>query len=141
MATYQTYVGGNVVANGSGGNYAGAPMVTVLEAVFDASRRNLAALDVVEALNVPAGTFVKNVFVEVIAGDAGQQVNVGDGADPNGYVAAQTVATAGTVAKGAGALAVGKLYTADDTIDIEVPATFALDTLKLRIVAEVVLLG
>lgn len=140
MATYTTYVGGEVVANGSGGNAAGFPMRTVLTGVFDTSLRNLAAADVLEVVKIPAGTLVESVLLEVLTVDATQTVNVGDGADPDGYVAAADAAVLGTVL-GAGALAGGKFYAAADTIDVEVPATKALDTLKGRIIVACTIVG
>ena len=65
----------------------------------------------------------------------------GDGTDPDGYVAVADVATAGNSGVGAGAYAAGKFYAAADTIDLEVPATKALDTLKVRVVALVAAIG
>jgi hypothetical protein len=62
---------------------------------------------------------------------------VGDGGDPDGFVAAADVGTAGNMANGGGAyiVAAGKFYSSADTLDIEVPATKAFDTLKVRISA------
>lgn len=139
MATYTTYNDGKTIAASSGGNYAGSPVVTVLTGVYDASKRALAAADVAEVINVPAGTYVMKVFYRVVTGDATQTLNVGDGADPDGYVAAADVATAGNSGVGAGALATGKYYATADTIDIEVPATKALDTLKVIVSASCVI--
>jgi len=116
------------------------PAVTTLEQTFDATKRVLAAADVVELISIPAGTHVLNVYVEVLEGEAAQTLNVGDGADPDGYVAAATVATTGARVLGAGAI-VGKLYSAADTIDIAVPATMAYASLKVRVVAMVTMLG
>ena len=141
MTAYTTYDNGASTTAGSGSNAAGAPKQTMLVGVFDASKRNLAAADTVAIIDVPAGTYVRDVFYEVLTADATQTVNVGDGADPDGYVAAADVATAGNNGIGAGALAGGKYYGTADTIDLEVPATKALDTLKIRVVAEVVMLG
>jgi hypothetical protein len=136
MATFTTYsTDGKTIAATSGGNYAGSPIVTMLTNVFDASKRNLAAADVAEVLNIPAGTYVMKVFYRVLTADATQTLNVGDGADPDGYVAAADVATAGNNGVGGGALATGKYYATADTIDIEVPATKAFDTLKVVVSA------
>lgn len=141
MATYTTYDLGDSIAATSGGNAAGFPAQTVLTGEFDASRRNLAAADVVEVVNIPAGTHVTAVFAEVLTTDATMTFDIGDGADPDGYVAAADAATAATV-MGAGTLASsGKLYTAADTIDLAVPATKALDTLKVRIYVVCTVLG
>ena len=137
MTAFTTYTDGTTVASASGSNAASYPAVTTIQGVFDASRRNLAAADTMEVLNIPAGTFVHKVMYKVLTGDATQTLNVGDGVDPDGYVAVADVATAGNVGVGAGAFATGKFYATADTIDIEVPATKAFDTLKVSLVAVV----
>jgi len=138
MATFNTYDKGDTTIGG-GGNAAGYPGATALVGEFDASRRNLAAADIVEIITVPAGTIVNSVVYEVITGDATMTMDVGDGVDPNGYVAAADVATAGNTGVGGGALAIavgpGKYYAAADTIDITVPATKAYDTLRVKVTA------
>ena len=133
MATYNTYDKGDTTIVG-GSNAAGYPGVTALTGEFDSSRRNLAAADVVEIINIPAGTIVDSVVYEVLVGEAAQTLNVGDGAAVGGYVAAATVATTGASGKGGGA-SLGKYYAAADTIDIEVPATKAFTVLKVRVTA------
>lgn len=142
MATFSTYASGEAVLAKSGSNAAGAPAYTVFVGEFDASKRNLAAADVMQVVDIPAGTVVMNVAVEIQTVDATQTVNVGDGGDVDGWVAAASVATAG-YANGGGAYvaAGGKLYATADTIDIEVPATKALDTFKGRILVYGILLG
>jgi len=135
MATYSTYPTGQTIAH-TGGPYASAPSFAILTGTFDASKRNLAAADVVELINVPAGTYVAKVFYKVQTADATQTLNVGDGADVDGWVAAADVGTAGNTAAGGGAFAAaGKYYTTADTIDLEVPSTKALDTLKVVVSA------
>lgn len=142
MAHFTTYSDGTPITRSSGGNAAGAPMPTVLVGEYDASKRALAAADTADVITIPAGTFVNKVFYEVLTGDATQTLNVGDGADADGFVAAADVATAGNNGMGAGALATGKYYGASGgKILIEVPATKALDTLRVRVVAHVVLTG
>lgn len=138
MATYTTYTNGDVVAASSGGNYAGSPARTVLEGVFDSSRRNLVAADVVEMVNIPAGFLVEHVAyrIETAEATAAQTFDIGDGVDPNGYVAAaSSSAAAGTRGNGAGALVVagGTFYAAADTIDLVVPATMVCTTFKIRV--------
>lgn len=139
MATYTTYANGTSTVN-SAMAAASFPAITTLEQTFDATKRTLAAADVVEMISVPAGTHVHNVYIEVLEGEAAQTLNVGDGADPDGFVAAADVSTTGTRALGAG-VAIGKLYTAADTIDLEVPATMAYTTLRVRVVAMVTMMG
>lgn len=153
MTTYDKYANGRRVAASGGAIDVGAPAVTVISNVVDISQRAaLAAADVLEVLDIPANCLVMHVGYKVLTADATQTINIGDGADPDGYVAAADVGTAGNV--GCSTLALtegtpnvatgyseGKFYAAADTIDIEVPATKALDTLKVRVTAVVALLG
>lgn len=141
MATFTTYSDGSTVAGLSGSNAAGYPANSVIMGEYDATKRNLAAADVATVLNIPANTYVHKVFYKVTGADATQTLNVGDGADVDGYVAAADVGTLGNSGVGAGAFATGKFYAAADTIDIEVPATKAFDTLKVKLVAMVTFVG
>lgn len=141
MATFTTYKDGSGIAASSGSNAAGYPATNVLVGFYDASKRSLAAADVAQVIDIPANTYVHKVFYKVMAADATQTLNVGDGVDPDGYVAAADVGTLGNSGVGAGALAAGKFYAAADTIDIEVPATKAFDTLKVKVVATVTFVG
>jgi hypothetical protein len=143
MTDYTTYVGGEVITASSGGNYAGAPKQTVLVGTFDASKRGLAAADTATIVTIPAGTWVHQVFVEVVTpDDATHKFALGDSADDNGYVTVtegDAAATAGTVIRGNGAYVdaiaagVGKLYAADDAIQILANTGDPLDTLKIKI--------
>lgn len=152
MATYTTYSDTTPITRSGGGNAASYPAVTVLENIFDASLRNLAAADVATVLDIPAKTLVMNVFYEVLTADATQTINLGDGTDPDGFFAAADVGTLGNKAMMSLALTEatpntvtrytgGKFYSAADTIDIEVPSGKALDTLKIRVCAVVAALG
>jgi hypothetical protein len=142
MATYDEYRDHRPVVASGGSNAAGFPEVTVFRNVVDVGRlpATLEAGDVVEVLQIPANTFVHKVFVRVVEGETGT-LNVGDGADVDGYVATANVGTTGTVVMGAGAFAAGKFYAAADTIDIEVPAAQTFETLRVEIVAAVVAIG
>lgn len=145
MATYTTYTDGTVIAAGSGGNYAGAPVRTVLTGYFDATRRNMTADgDVAEVLNIPAGTWVESVFLEIIAPEttATPTISVGDGSGTSSWVVGvDTSAAAGTKYLGAGAYAIatgtsqtnGKFYSAADTLDLLMPAGDDATTLKCKI--------
>lgn len=152
MTTYTTYTDGKTIAAGSGSNAAGAPEVSVIQGIFDASKRNLTAADVAEVLNIPANTFVHNVFYKVMTADASQTMSIGDGSSTAGYVSAADVGTAGN--SGGSSLALtegtpntvtgysaGKFYAAEDTIDILVPTGKAFDTLKVKLVATVTFVG
>ena len=146
MATFTTYTDHTPIVRSGGSNAAGFPAVTVFENTFDATRRPLAAADVVEMLSIPAGTFVLAVFLDCITADGANLVNLGDGDDPNGWVADGPL-TVGTVTKGAGAYAVattslvGKFYAAADTIDAEVVAGDTVTVGKFRAVALCVCMG
>lgn len=82
----------------------------------------LTAGDVLEVIRVPANTLVTNVALNVTTAEGGTlTIDVGDGTDPDGYldgVNANTAAAYITDAGGAAALAHGKFYTAEDTIDV-----------------------
>jgi hypothetical protein len=148
MTLHKNYLDGSPIVRSGGSNAAGFPKVTIFENTFDATRRPCAATDVVELINIPAGTYVMKVFVHVLNGEADQTLNVGDGTDVDGWVAAQAVATTGTRAMGAGDYAkdaqnalIGKFYATADTIDLEVPADKAYATLRVRVVALCVGIG
>ena len=149
MTLHKNYLDGTPVVRSGGSNAAGFPMVTVLENTYDAIRRPMDAGDELELINVPAGTYVMKVFVHVLNGQADQTLDVGDGADPNGWVAVADVSTTGTRAMGAGEYAagadpfplVGKFYSAADTIDIECPGGKEFTTLKVRVVALCLMMG
>lgn len=124
MANVTTYANGDVIALSGGGNPASYPMVTVLENTYDTSRGNLANLDVVtEFLKIPAGSYILGVALIVLTAEAAVTVSVGDATDPDGYVAAQSIATAGRFA-GAGA------YIAADTdvTALQIPQFYETDT-------------
>jgi hypothetical protein len=88
----------------------------------------LASGDVLEALPIPAKALVMHVGVDVVtAGTTGLTLDVGDGADADGYLDGVSGAAVGsfcsvaTVAGDPGALvglSAGKYYSAADTIDV-----------------------
>lgn len=140
MANIVNYPGGVPIARSAGSNSASAPQHFVMENTFDASRLGSAAIaDTIEVMTIPANTMVHNVFVEVKTAQATVTVAVGDAADPDGWVAAATVAATGT-RLGGGAYAGGKLYTADTPLALLVGAA-ALTSAVLRIVVTGVKLG
>lgn len=136
MATYTTYTDGTVIAAGSGGNYAGSPCRTVLTGIYDATRRNTTAADVVEVLNIPAGTLIESVILEVITieATATPTISVGDGNGTSSWVSGASTATAAKIL-GAGAYVVagGKFYAAADTLDLLLPAGDAATTLVCKV--------
>lgn len=101
-------------------------------AMIDCSIKNMGSADVFEAISIPAGAVVLDVGVIVITGEgAGDNIDVGDGADTDGYLNDKSVQTAGmsyslnmnlnnasSYAQNATAFAGGKHYTSADTIDV-----------------------
>ena len=154
MTTYTTYADGqpqgpsagpaSSIAAYSGGDYSGAPKRTVLTGVFDGSRRNMIAADVAQVLNIPAGTWVEAVVLEIVTPEAtgSSTISVGDGNGASSWVSAvDDTAVAGTFYLGAGAYAIatgtsqtnGLFYAAADTLDILVPTGKVVTTLKCKI--------
>lgn len=135
MAIKSFAVGGN-----SGVPITGLDKVFVLHNVIDFGDgdHTHADGDVLEVLNVPAGVLVLRAGHKVVAAEGGTAAGtLGDGADPDGFVAASNLnATAGTTQISALALttgtpntvtgySAGKFYAEADTIDYV--ATNALD--------------
>jgi hypothetical protein len=144
MATFDTYTDHRPIVASGGTNAAGFPKVTVFQNEFDASRRNLAQDDIAEVLSIPAGSLVSAVFVEVLDGEAGVTVNVGDGDDPDGFFAAASVATDGAYhssVPSAAAYSGGQFYDTDDTIDVQVASAGGAETARIRVVASVTAIG
>lgn len=91
-----------------------------------ASATALASGDILQVLPVPAKTLVLHVGVEVeTGGTSGLTLDIGDGADADGYLdgvaadAAGSFASTLTLSSGAiVGLSAGKYYTAADTIDL-----------------------
>lgn len=142
MAHYETYYDHSPVVRSGGSNAAGFPAVTIFENTFDASRRTLVAEDTVDVLQLPAGSRVMHVFVEVVQGEAGVNINVGDGDAADAYFAGQAVATTGLRAEAGGASAGGKFYAEGGTLQIGVPAMgTTMEEGRVRIVAAVAAMG
>jgi len=114
-ATIDTTVGGDgFPANAGGERY-------VLKAVeLDLSATTVASNDVVQVITIPDNAIVLAVSYEVSTACAnGVTIDIGDGADPNGYVNnLSSTNTAGWVTSGISATLSGKLYTSADTIDL-----------------------
>jgi hypothetical protein len=103
MADFTTYLNGDVIAVSGGSNAASLPSVTVFQNTYDVARGTVTNGDVcTEFLKIPAGSLVLGVQIKVNTAEAAVTVSVGDAADPDGYVAAQTIAAEGRFS-GAGA--------------------------------------
>jgi hypothetical protein len=127
MANFTTYANGDVIAKSGGSNAAGLPAVTVFKNNYDVSRGTVTNLDVcTEFLLIPAGSTVLGVQVRVDTLEAAVTIDVGDVTDPNGYVAAQSIAVAGRFAGGgayldtAGAMPTPQYYAADTWLSFTV---------------------
>jgi hypothetical protein len=131
MATY-TISGG-----GSTGVSSNAVDVKLLSVVVDFSSTTNVANDVFECIELPANTWVVSTGIEVMTADtAGNSgtVSLGDGADVDRYITAQTIANTNLVPQRAfaGAASMGTTqigtgnYIAADTIDVVV-ATGAIN--------------
>lgn len=119
MADFTTYANGDVVALSGGGNPASYPAVTVLENSYDVARGTVTAGDTcTEFLKIPAGSYVREVMVDVLVPEAGVSIDVGIAAASDGWVAAQSLAVAGKFA-GAGA-SLGNFLDADTWLQFTV---------------------
>jgi len=130
MATYNDGKGYNL-GTGSAHVAAGINKVSAVSVTLDfaaittaraaAGLTALAATDTLEVIKVPANTLVTNVVLNVTTAEGGTlTIDVGDGADPDGFidgVNANTTAAYIPVA-GTAAYEQGKYYTAADTIDV-----------------------
>ena len=140
MTTYATYANGGSIPDRGGSNAAGVPAVTVITNVFDAAERNVTAADVVQLLKIPARTMVHGVQYQVLTGQAGQTMSLGDAANgATEYGSAVDVATTGNTACSAGTTE--NYYATADTIDITVPSAMAYTTLKVRVSAICTMFG
>lgn len=108
---------------------AGARNVFMLENTIDCADDNQGAGDTAQMLDIYAGWFVEKVFIEVETAEGGTlTIDVGDGSDTDGFldgtdgnVAAQSISTLALTEAAPNTVtgySNGKLYTADDTIDI-----------------------
>lgn len=130
MATYNDGKGYNL-GTGAAHVAAGINKVSAVSVTLDfaaittaraaAGLTALAATDTLEVIKVPANTLVTNVVLNVTTAEGGTlTIDVGDGADPDGFidgVNANTTAAYIPVA-GTAAFEQGKYYTAADTIDV-----------------------
>lgn len=110
--------------------YTPASELVILRNTIDFKAAPKVATTVVPVLDVPAGTLIQRAGYTVITAEGGTAAGtLGDGVDPDGYIAAVNLnAAAGTQAISALALTegtpntvtgytAGKFYTAADTID------------------------
>lgn len=84
----------------------------------------LSAGDVVQMCKLPLGAVVTEVAVGISASAGAVTVNVGDGNDVSAYAAA-VVLSGSAVSTTMPARGIGRSYSAEDTIDIQVAAVSA----------------
>lgn len=122
------------VASGRG------PCVRLVENVVDCEALEattgvtIASTETIQMIQVPIGSVVLAAGIEVLTAESGNataQVELGDGSDPNRYVASATVAATGYVATQIPAN-VPFFYSAADTIDL-LGSVAALTNAKLRV--------
>lgn len=120
MAIVTTHSTGQPVVH-LDGNFVG-----VMENYIDFAAYTATAADVIEVLNVDAGTFVFDTFTRVVTAEGATATgDLGDGSDPNGYNDAVNMnSTAGTIettvigVSSTDAYGVGRYYSSADTIDL-----------------------
>jgi len=122
------------VATG-GGSYPAeilAEQAYVVSTEYSFAATNAGVSNVVQMVSVPAGTLVLAVLAEISTiEDSASNLTVGDGTDPDGWLAATDMTSLLTAAAGAGAYADGKYYPAADTVDAVVSA--ACDKAVIRV--------
>lgn len=135
MADFTTLANGDPVNRASGSNAASFPGFTVLQHVYDGATDPVASGDVcTEFMTIPGGSIVLGVMVEVENIQATVTLDIGDAADPNGFVAAQALAVAGKF-NGAGlylGAAAPKAYLVDTAVQFTIAAA-ALSTGKFKV--------
>lgn len=145
MATYTKDVLGNDLAPQRRAD-TGSPSSTFIQNVIDFAQRPLAfgTADKAEVAKIPAGSFVKNVFLEIITPEGSAiNVDIGDTGSAAGYIAATSAnAAAGTRVQAAGALLYTtlfylgpKYYAAADSIYLA-PKSGTLANGKVRVTVE-----
>jgi hypothetical protein len=96
----------------------------------------VAATNIIQCIPIAAGEIVTDVFARILvaSGTSSAPCTVGDGDDPDGWIASVTLTSAADTYFGAGgalkATSLGKLYAAADTIDITIGATAPADGLS-----------
>lgn len=124
MADFTTFQNGEPIGRGAGANAASYPAFTVFEHTFDSAERNVTNGDrCTEFIKLPEGSFVLGVMVHVLEAEAIVTLDVGDATDPDGYVAAQSLAATGRFA-GAGAY----IAADTDTSALEQPQFLSAET-------------
>jgi len=133
MATVTTLAGGAGAYSTAGRTPMVADVIIDFAAAATAKGSALAAADIIEAVNIPAGSVVLTAGMEVITALAGESADTRlllgvTGGDVDAFVASwdATAATAGTYAPAAATVPV--VFGSADTIDIEIDAATTAPT-------------
>jgi hypothetical protein len=132
-----------------------SPRFFVLERTIDFADRNVTTNDVVESITVVKNSRVVSVQAEVLEAsttntNTTQTVKVGDGADDDGWLASVNMLSASSAMSSpvvsvtgpqstnltvsvSPAFAMGKYYTANDTIDIKANGVLVDGKIRLRV--------
>lgn len=122
----------------------GASKKFMLEKTIDFNANNYGASDVLQLFDIKAGWRVDRVGVHVeVIEDSALTLDLGDDADPNGYLSAVDAAVLGysesSLALTEGTpnaitgYSDGKLYTADDTLDMVLSAAANAGKVHVRV--------
>ena len=104
---------------------------------IDFSEQNLGAGDDGAFITMDEGSVVTDVYSRIVTAEGGVATfNVGDAADPNGFIAAANAnSAANTLVHGGGAYASnGKLYAA--ATDLSIAAIAAMDTAVVEVIVK-----
>ena len=121
------------------GQPASARSPYILEKVVDfsviAAAVTIGTTDTVQVLKLPASTHVSGAGYEILTAEStntSAQVELGDGVDPNRWVASAVVSSTGVSASVATTSALGHTYASADTIDLLISVDDPTDA-KLRV--------
>ena len=111
---------------GSGGYNAMSRVPYILEEIVNyativATPITVGTTDTLQVLKIPAKTFVMSAGYEILTAETTNttaQLELGDGVDPNRWVAAGVISSAGASAPVATTSALGAVYHTADTIDL-----------------------
>jgi hypothetical protein len=111
----------------------------ILEKVVDfsviAAAVTIGTTDTVQVLKLPASTHVSGAGYEILTAETtntSAQVELGDGVDPNRWVASGVVSSTGVSASVATTSALGHTYASADTIDLLISVDDPTDA-KIRV--------
>jgi len=112
--------------------------VVKMEKQLDFSATSRSAADVLQLFDIPAGARVLTATIQVDTAEGGTATaDLGDGDDPNGYIATANLNSAAYTGVTTEAYADGRTYTAADTIDLVLGHD--MDAAKIKVTAWVLM--